>query len=129
MIICKSFAFAAAHRLPRLPEGHKCSRLHGHTYRVDLECSASVETVLRSEQGWIMDFADIAAAWATVFDLLDHHCLNEVDGLENPTAEHIAAWIYRELRFRLPLLTAVVLYESDTTCCRFTHADAIGAPA
>lgn len=129
MIIVKQFDFDAAHHLPRTPEGHKCHRLHGHTYRLDVEITASVADVLASAQGWIIDFADIAAAWAPVHDRLDHRCLNEVEGLENPTAEHLAAWIYRELRFALPLLSAVVLYESATTCCRFTHADAIGAPA
>jgi 6-pyruvoyltetrahydropterin/6-carboxytetrahydropterin synthase len=129
VIIFASFKFEAAHQLPFLPADHQCGRLHGHTYRVDLELSASVADVLKSPQGWIMDFDEVARVWqATIFAKLDHRFLNDIPGMENPTSEHLACWIFSELRFALPLLSAVAVYETTETCARVTRADMIGAP-
>ena len=110
MIIFKDFTFDSAHFLPNVPEDHKCRRMHGHTYRLRLYVKGELDPTL----GWGMDFADIKAAWKTIEDRLDHHCLNDIPGLENPTAEHIAAWIWEKLRPQLPLLHKLELWESPT---------------
>jgi len=86
----KSFEFSAAHYLPEVPEGHKCRGMHGHTYRVELIFVGQVDA-----RGMVLDFAEIAAAWEPVRQVLDHKVLNEIPGLENPTAEVLAAWIGR----------------------------------
>ena len=110
MIIFKEFSFDAAHYLPNVPEDHKCRRLHGHTYRVRLCIKGPLDPTL----GWVMDFADIKAAWNPIEAQLDHHYLNEMEGLSNPTAEHIAAWIWERLKPRLPLLHKIELWESPS---------------
>ena len=111
MRITKSFSFDAAHWLPNVPEGHKCKRLHGHTYGVTLAVEGPVDDVM----GWVLDFGEIKAAFAPLLKRLDHHCLNEIDGLENPTAEVLAAWIFGELKPALPLLRDVAVRETPTT--------------
>jgi 6-pyruvoyltetrahydropterin/6-carboxytetrahydropterin synthase len=113
--IFKIFTFEAAHRLPHVPEGHKCARLHGHSFRVALHVSGPVG----AETGWVMDFADVKAAFGPTLDRLDHHYLNEIPGLENPTSENIARWIWREVRPRLPGLSRVVLHETCTAGCEY----------
>ena len=110
MTIFKEFTFDAAHYLPNVPEDHKCRRMHGHTYRVRLYIKGPLDPKL----GWVMDFADIKAAWNPIEAQLDHHYLNEMEGLSNPTAEHIAAWIWEKLRPQLPLLHKLELWESPT---------------
>lgn len=110
--ISKMFDFDAAHFLPLVPEGHKCRRLHGHTYRVEVGCVGPVNDV-----GMICDYADIAAAWRPVEDALDHRCLNDIAGLENPTTELLAPWIFQRLEASLPDLSWVKVYESATTWC------------
>lgn len=102
--------FEAAHRLPNVPEGHKCARLHGHSFRAELHVRGPVDPV----RGWVMDFADIRAAAEPVRQALDHRYLNEIDGLENPTSEVLAAWIWDRLAPALPGLARVVVRE---TCC------------
>ena len=118
MEIFKEFTFEAAHRLPRVPEGHKCGRLHGHSYRVEVHVAGLVD-----ETGWVMDFADITAAFAPLHDLLDLRYLNEVDGLANPTSENLARWIWNRLPggLRLPL-TAVTVRETCTSGCTYRGA-------
>ena len=116
MEIFKEFSFEAAHRLPRVPPGHKCERLHGHSFRVILYVTGQVDESV----GWILDFADIKAAFAPTLKQLDHYYLNEVDGLENPTSENIARWIWKETRPRLPQLSKVVLYETCTAGCSYS---------
>src|SRR6266511_637940 len=93
MEIFKEFTFEAAHRLPNVAPGHKCARLHGHSYRVEVHVAGEVEP----GAGWIMDFADIKAAFQPLHDQLDHYYLNEVSGLENPTSENLARWIWHRL--------------------------------
>ncbi len=113
MEIFKEFTFEAAHRLPNAPPGHKCARLHGHSFRVELHVAGAVGR----ESGWVMDFAEIKTAFQPLYDQLDHHYLNEIDGLENPTSERLARWIWRRLRPRLPGLARVVVRETCTTGC------------
>lgn len=113
MDIYKKFSIEAAHRLPNVPAGHKCGRLHGHSFQVEIHVSGPVGTA----SGWVMDFADIKSAFKPVFDRLDHHYLNEVSGLENPTSENIARWIWDHLKPALPLLSKVVINETCTSGC------------
>ena len=108
MRIFKTFRFESAHRLPHVPEGHKCGRLHGHSYVVDVH----VEGPVGRTSGWVVDFAEIEAAWRPLDDALDHRLLNEVEGLENPTSEVLAAWIYRCLEGQLPTLESVTVSET-----------------
>jgi len=115
------FDFDAAHWLPHVPEGHKCGRMHGHTYRVELILSGEVDPA----RGWFVDYADIADAWAAVDGILDHRCLNHVEGLENPTTENLAPWILRQLAQSLPHLCRVKVYESATTWCEVTRTEAL----
>lgn len=120
MQIFREFTFDAAHRLDHLPEGHKCARLHGHTYRVKLWLRGPVQEPI----GWIRDFADVKAAAKPVLDELDHQVLNEIPGLEQPTAELIAVWLYDRLAPALPELEAVELWENTTSGCVYRGPDA-----
>jgi len=113
MEIFKEFVFEAAHRLPNVPAGHKCGRLHGHSFRAELH----VEGPVNPETGWIIDFADIKAAFKATYDRLDHHYLNEIEGLENPTSENLARWIWQQVKPLLPLLSKVVVRETCTCGC------------
>jgi 6-pyruvoyltetrahydropterin/6-carboxytetrahydropterin synthase len=102
--------FEAAHRLPHVPAGHKCGRLHGHSYRVTLHVAGEVDP----EAGWVMDFAEVKAEWRMLEHQLDHRYLNEVPGLGNPTSELVAEWIWCRLRQRLPSLSHVTVRETCT---------------
>jgi 6-pyruvoyltetrahydropterin/6-carboxytetrahydropterin synthase len=114
MEIFREFTFEAAHRLPAVPAGHKCARLHGHSYRFEIHVSGEVQ----ADTDWVMDFADIAATVRPVRDELDHRYLNELPGLENPTSEVLARWIWQRLAVNLPL-SAVVVRETCTSGCVF----------
>ncbi len=118
--IVKTLHFEAAHSLPRTPEGHRCRRMHGHSYACELHVSGPVDP----RMGWICDFADIRAAFQPLMDQLDHHVLNELPGLENPTAENIARWIWERLAPRLAGLSAVVIHETPNSRCVYTGPDA-----
>ncbi len=109
----KTFQFEAAHLLPRLPESHKCRRLHGHSFKVDLVVAGECAPDL----GWLMDYAEITRAFKPIWEQLDHRYLNEVAGLDNPTSENIAAWIWDRLKPKLPLLVAVEVAETCTAKC------------
>ena len=111
MDIFKSFTLESAHRLPNVPAGHKCARLHGHSFRIEIHVEGEPDPI----QGWVMDFADVKAAFAPLFERLDHHYLNEIDGLENPTSEMLARWIFRRLDPQLPGLDRVVVHETCTS--------------
>lgn len=113
MEIFKEFTIEAAHRLPLLPPSHKCHRLHGHSFRIGVHVAGPLDPA----RGWVMDFADIGAAFAPVFDALDHRYLNEVPGLENPTSEELARWVWRALAPRLPGLARIVVRETCTSGC------------
>jgi len=114
--IFKSFTLESAHRLPNVPAGHKCARVHGHSFRVELHVSGPVDEHL----GWVMDFADVKAAFDPLYRQLDHHYLNEVPGLENPTSENLAKWIWQQLKPTLAQLSAVVVHETCTSGARYT---------
>ena len=105
----RSFRFEAAHHLPHAGKGHPCERIHGHSYRVILEIRGDVEPV----KGWVVDFDEIDRVSGSMRLELDHQLLNEVPGLENPTAELIAQWIYMRLVAALPGLAAVTVCETD----------------
>jgi len=115
MDLFKTFQIEAAHRLPMVPAGHKCSRLHGHSFRIDIHVSGPIDPQL----GWVMDFADIKLAFAPLFDALDHRYLNEIDGLDNPTSENLAVWIWQKLKPGLPLLSKIVVHETCTSGCSY----------
>src|SRR5204862_632938 len=106
--IFKEFTFEAAHRLPHVPVGHKCSRLHGHSFRVALHIEGEVD----QRVGWVRDFADLSAAMEPVIQQLDHYYLNEIEGLDNPTSEILAQWIWDRVRHSLPELSQVVVRET-----------------
>ena len=110
MELRKSFQFEAAHLLPHLPETHKCRRLHGHSFRVEIVLAGECDAKL----GWLMDYAEIKAVFSPIWEKLDHHYLNEIRGLENPTSENVAAWIWQQLKPNLPLLVEVVVAETCT---------------
>jgi 6-pyruvoyltetrahydropterin/6-carboxytetrahydropterin synthase len=111
MDIFRAFTIEAAHRLPNVPAGHKCARLHGHSFRIELHLRGEVDASF----GWVMDFADVKRAFQPTYDRLDHHYLNEVAGLENPTSENLARWIWNEMKPLLPLLAKVVVHETCTS--------------
>jgi 6-pyruvoyltetrahydropterin/6-carboxytetrahydropterin synthase len=119
MEIYKEFTLEAAHRLPNVPAGHKCARLHGHSFRV----TVAVTGPLGESSGWVMDFADLSAAVRPLIDALDHRYLNEIDGLENPTSENLARWIWRRLRPGLPGLSRVGVRETCTSGCEYRGDD------
>ena len=113
MEIWKKFTFEAAHLLPNVPDGHKCKRLHGHSYHVHIHVAGDLDP----ELGWVMDFADIGDAFEPLFAQLDHNYLNEIEGLEKPTSENIARWIWERLQPTLPNLTKVAVGETCTAGC------------
>ena len=115
MDIFKVFTIEAAHRLPNVPQVHKCARLHGHSLRIELHVSGEPG----EHSGWVMDFADIKSAFQPLYDQLDHHYLNEIDGLDNPTSERLAQWIWQHLKPALPQLGEVVVHETCTSGCRY----------
>lgn len=115
MHIFKVFTIEAAHRLPNVAVGHKCARLHGHSFRIEVHVAGEPG----AESGWVMDFADIKAAFAPLYDQLDHHYLNDIPGLENPTSERLAIWIWQHLKPTLPALDEVVVHETCTSGSRY----------
>lgn len=115
MEIFKVFTLEAAHRLPNVPPGHKCARLHGHSFRIELQVSGEPG----ADTGWIMDFGDIKAAFQPLYEQLDHNYLNDIPGLENPTSEHLSMWIWTQLKPRLPQLSEVTVHETCTSGSRY----------
>lgn len=111
MIIYKEFTFDSAHFLPNVAEDHKCRNLHGHTYHIKI----FIDGPLDPHIGWVMDYGDMKSAWKPINDMLDHKYLNEIEGLENPTAENIVVWIWRKLKPLLPLLSKLELKETPSS--------------
>ncbi|HRE92420.1 MAG TPA: 6-carboxytetrahydropterin synthase QueD [Myxococcota bacterium] len=111
IVLTRSFRLESARRLPRLPATHPCARVHGHSFVIEVELAGAVDP----ELGWLIDYNDIAAAFEPLRQALDHHLLNEVEGLENPTSEHIARWVFERLARTLPALTAVTVMETPET--------------
>jgi 6-pyruvoyltetrahydropterin/6-carboxytetrahydropterin synthase len=119
MEIYKEFRFEAAHLLPNVPPDHKCARLHGHSFRVVLH----VEGPVGDDSGWVQDFADLSAAWQPLHAVLDHYYLNEVPGLENPTSENLARFVWARIKPTLPMLSKVVVKETCTSGCVYRGED------
>jgi 6-pyruvoyltetrahydropterin/6-carboxytetrahydropterin synthase len=114
MVIWKDFTFEAAHCLPYVPKGHKCGRLHGHSFKVQMFVSGPL-----NKFGWVMDYADIKAIVKPVIDRLDHYYLNDIPGLENPTSEVLAEWLWGEIKPKLPELCRIVVNETCTSGCAY----------
>ncbi len=112
MELYKEFTFEAAHRLPNVPAGHKCARLHGHSFLVRIAVAGPVD----EHTGWVMDFGEIKAAYAGLHDQLDHRYLNDIEGLENPTSEVLARWVWDRLSTRLSL-SSIEIRETCTSGC------------
>lgn len=115
MEVYREFKFDAAHFLPNLPPEHKCRRLHGHTFRAVIYLDSEVG----SETGWVRDFGEIKSICTPLIDELDHSCLNEIPGLENPTSENIAKWLWKRLKQLLPELSTIEIKETSKTGCRY----------
>jgi len=116
MDIFNIFQLESARRLPNLPSEHPCSRVHGHSFRIEVHVSGPLDPKL----GWVLDFAEVEQAWAPIKSALDHRYLNEVDGLENPTSEHLAIWIWDHLKPSLPGLSKIVVQETKMSGCVYT---------
>lgn len=116
--LVKQFKFEAAHLLPCFPEGHKCRRLHGHSFRFDV----IVEGEMDPARGYLMDYGDIKRVGQPLVDRLDHYYLNDIAGLENPTSEVLAVWLWNQLKPQLPLLAEIVVYETCTSACHYRGA-------
>ena len=111
MDIYKEFSFDSAHFLPNVAEGHKCRNMHGHTYKMRVFIKGKPDP----HYGWIMDFKELKDAIGPIIDQLDHKLINDIPGLENPTAENITLWIWNKIKPLLPLLNKIELYETPTT--------------
>ena len=111
--ISKVFTCESAHRLPYVPEGHKCGRLHGHSFRIEVWIRGQIE----DKTGWVMDFADLGQVFQPIYQQLDHHYLNEIEGLFNPTSENLSRWIWNNLQPSLPELSKIVVNETCTSAC------------
>lgn len=122
MEIFKVFQVEAAHYLPNVPADHKCRRMHGHSFRIEIHVSGPVD----KEAGWVMDFADLKRIFQPLYEQLDHHCLNDIEGLENPTSENLARWIWQRLQPDLPGLSKIVIQETCTSGCVYEGERARG---
>jgi 6-pyruvoyltetrahydropterin/6-carboxytetrahydropterin synthase len=111
--LVRTFYFDAAHHLSAAPAGHKCRQLHGHSYRVDIHIAGPVD----EQYGWLMDFGDLKRVVDPIIDSLDHSNLDEIDGLENSTAELLSKYLWDRIRPQVPILSAVVVWESDKSRC------------
>ncbi len=115
MELIHRFRFEAAHFLPNVPQDHKCRRMHGHSF----EAKVVVRGAVDPSHGWVIDYADIKRAVAPLREQLDHHLLNEVEGLENPTSELLALWIWNRLKPALPQLAEVHIAETCNNACTY----------
>ncbi|MCO6437374.1 MAG: 6-carboxytetrahydropterin synthase QueD [Phycisphaerae bacterium] len=113
--LVREFTFEAAHRLPNVPPDHKCFRLHGHSFKVELVCEGDIDP----ETGWLVDFGKLKQLFQPLLDRLDHHYLNEIEGLENPTSEILARWIWTRLKPGLPVLAQVNVAETCNARCEY----------
>ncbi|MCI0363586.1 MAG: 6-carboxytetrahydropterin synthase QueD [Phycisphaerales bacterium] len=113
--LVKTFTFEAAHFLPSFPDGHKCRRMHGHSFTVDVV----VEGEIPKGKHYLIDYGDMKGVIDPVYQEIDHHCLNEIRGLENPTSEMLAKWLWERLRPGLPMLAEIVVYETCTNRCEY----------
>jgi 6-pyruvoyltetrahydropterin/6-carboxytetrahydropterin synthase len=113
--LTKTFHFEAAHDLPTFPDGHKCRRLHGHSFRFDVVVEGQVDPA----KGYLIDYGDIKKAADPIVRQLDHYYLNDIEGLSNPTSEVIAKWLFDKLKPSLPMLSSIIVYETCTSACEY----------
>jgi 6-pyruvoyltetrahydropterin/6-carboxytetrahydropterin synthase len=113
--LVKDFRFEAAHWLPNVPEGHKCRRMHGHSFRGEIAVRGEVDP----KSGWLIDFADLKRAVDPIIHELDHYCLNEIAGLDNPTSEMVAVWLWNRLAPQIPILHRVTIEETCSSRCHY----------
>jgi 6-pyruvoyltetrahydropterin/6-carboxytetrahydropterin synthase len=113
--LVKEMSFEAAHRLPNVPPGHKCAKIHGHSFKILL----SVEGPVDPQTGWFIDYGELDKLWQPLYQQLDHNYLNEVPGLENPTSENLARWLWDNLKPNLSALTRVTVYETCDARCEY----------
>ena len=113
MEIFNRYYLESARRLPRLPADHPCSRVHGHSFQVEIHVSGPLDP----EMDWVVDFAELDAAFSPIHAQLDHHYLNDIPGLENPTTERMAQWVWQHLKPRLPGLSKIVIQETQQSGC------------
>lgn len=111
MEIFKKYYFDSAHFLPNVPENHKCRNMHGHTYKLIVFISGNIE----NNNGWVMDFAVLKNTINSIIEIIDHKVLNDISGLENPTCENIARWLWVKIKVVIPELTRIELHETPTT--------------
>ena len=111
MKIFKNFTFDSAHFLPNVPEGHKCKELHGHTYRL----TVILESELVKKLDWVVDFAEVKNVINPIIDSIDHKLLNDIEGLQNPTCEIVAIWLWNKIKDELPQLTKIELSENASS--------------
>ena len=113
--LVKTFDFEAAHDLPGFPDGHKCRRLHGHSFRFDVV----VEGELDLARGYLIDYGEIKQHVDPIVRRLDHYYLNDIPGLANPTSEMVAVWLWNQIKPVLPLLAEIIVYETCTSACHY----------
>jgi 6-pyruvoyltetrahydropterin/6-carboxytetrahydropterin synthase len=115
MKIFKEFTFEAAHKLPLVPSTHKCSNLHGHSFKIRVCLDGPL-----NEMGWVMDFSEVKKICSPYIEILDHSYLNEIDGLSNPTSENIAIWLWQKLKEPLPSLFSIAVMETCNSGCEYS---------
>jgi 6-pyruvoyltetrahydropterin/6-carboxytetrahydropterin synthase len=113
--LARKFRFEASHSLSHLPDDHPCHNLHGHSYALEIEVSGEVD----EDSGFLLDYAEIKKAVQPLLDNLDHKHLNDVDGLEKPTTELIARWLWNRIKPALPQLSRIAIQETPTTRCEY----------
>jgi len=111
MMIFKKFTFDSAHSLPNVPDGHKCKAVHGHTYQLTIY----IENELVENLDWVMDFAVVKSVVKPIIDIVDHKYMNDIEGLENPTCEKIAIWLWDRIKAGIPSLKKIELNETPTS--------------
>ncbi|MEK7330497.1 MAG: 6-carboxytetrahydropterin synthase QueD [Candidatus Eisenbacteria bacterium] len=114
--LTKSYTFEAAHRLPMVPADHKCARMHGHSFRIEVAVAGEVD----ERTGWLIDFGDITAVVEPLLKSeLDHRTLNDVSGIENPTSENLCRWLWKRLQPRIAGLSTITVHETCTARCTY----------
>lgn len=116
--LMKEYRFEAAHRLPRVPAGHKCANVHGHSYKVELHVTGPVDPAT----GWLIDFGVMDERWGALFERLDHRYLNDVPGLENSTCENVAVFVWNHMKAAIDGLSAVTVWETHDSRCTYRGA-------
>lgn len=111
--LVKEYRFEAAHRLPKVPPGHKCQRLHGHSFKIEVTVAGEVDP----KTGWFIDYGDLDAVWEPLYLQLDHNFLNEIEGLDNPTSEVLSKWLFDRIKRKLPSLSAITVFETCDARC------------